>query len=102
MEKIFNREQVKDHLEYMQKRRELQLTLLEATGCRPREMRDISYRLNVKNLEDNTLLIPTRKREEGSSRIIEVDAATSIKITVFAEIYLKKLRIRLISSWFGR
>ena len=48
---IFSKKQQAEHIEYMYKRRELQLILLEATGLRPQELITIGYSNNIEYLK---------------------------------------------------
>ena len=90
--KKFNAEETEQVLEYMQKRRELQLSLLEATGLRPQELIEIRVKSNRSSLIDFELEIPTKKTRKGKQvyRKIPIDSATAIRIELFIEIYREK------------
>jgi len=97
----FNKSQQNDQIEYMNKRRELQLSLLEATGLRPQELTLISASKNIQYLADSKILLPTLKRRSGSresERLIPIDLAIAMKIEVFIHVHRKKLQERLYKS----
>ncbi|MCW7554529.1 site-specific integrase [Endozoicomonas gorgoniicola] len=95
LQSFFSIEEQKDHIEYMHKRRELQLTLLAATGMRPQELINICVTNNRPHLEKGNILVPTLKRKKFV-RLIPMDRATIIRIEVFIDIHRKKLIERLV------
>ena len=101
--KRFTKQQQSDHREYMFKRRELQLVLLDATGLRPQELTTIECSTNLDNLTKSRLSIPTLKRREDSkenSRVIPISKHVAIKIELFIKIHREKLIDRLIKAKF--
>jgi hypothetical protein len=98
---IFSKEQQSDHLEYMHRRRELQLVLLEATGLRPQELITIPCSYNVSSLRKSQLIIPTLKTRTGSNnnmRKIPIPRNLAMKVEIFIVSYRKKLIERLLAS----
>lgn len=95
---LFNKKQQSDHLEYMHKRRELQLILLEATGLRPQELVTIPCKSNIDLLKRCQLAIPTLKRRDGKIRTIPIPRNIAMKIEIFINSHRKKLAQRLIDS----
>ena len=98
---IFSKEQQADHLEYMHKRRELQLILLEATGLRPQELITIPCSDNISSLKKSQLILPTlktRTRQPRNMRKIPIPRSIAIKVEVFIFSYRKKLIERLLAT----
>ena len=93
---LFSIKDQREHLEYMHKRRELQLSLLAATGLRPQELINICVKENRNHLENGNILLPTLKREKKSKRLIPLDRATTIRIELFVNISRKRLINRLL------
>lgn len=93
---LFSSKDQREHLEYMHKRRELQLSLLEATGLRPQELINICVSENREPLEQAKVILPTLKRGNKSRRLFPLDRATSIRIELFISIHRKKLINRLL------
>lgn len=93
---LFSKEDCEDHLEYMYKRRELQLDMLASTGIRPQELINIRVKVNRMYLSESNLMIPTLKRRDNYNRVIPLEQATVIRLGVFIEIYRNKLINRLI------
>ena len=90
-----------EHIEYMYKRRELQLILLEATGLRPQELITINASRNKKYLESSQIIIPTLKRRNNprdNERVIPIPREIAMKIEVFIAVHRKKLIKRLIHA----
>lgn len=97
----FSKKEQSDHKEYMHKRRELQLALLEATGLRPQELVRIPCFENIKNLESSTLNIPTLKGRvdpKQNMRLIPIPRALAIKIELFITLHREKLIKRLLKA----
>ena len=97
----FTKKQQIEHLEYMHKRRELQLILLEATGLRPQELITIEVSSNIDNLSNSQLSIPTLKGRIDSrdnKRLIPIPRSLAMKIELFISVHRKKLIKRLMST----
>ncbi len=97
----FSKKQQNEHLEFMYKRRELQLLLLEATGLRPQELITIECSNNIANLSKCQLSIPTlkgRKNARENKRLIPIPRNIAIKIELFIAIHREKLIQRLIAA----
>lgn len=98
---LFSKEQQADHLEYMHRRRELQLVLLEATGLRPQELITIPCSNNIPNLRKSQLILPTLKTRSGSKnsmRTIPIPRSLAMKVEIFVVSYRKGLVDRLLAS----
>lgn len=97
----FTKKQQTEHIEYMYRRRELQLILLEATGLRPQELITIECASNKNNLIESKLSIPTLKGRIDSrenKRLIPIDRSIAIKIELFISLHREKLIQRLLTS----
>lgn len=84
-------------IKYLTKRRQLLLRLLEATGCRPGELADMSVSKNNQCIKTNRLILPTLKRRKlaNPERSVPTDIGTAIKLYAFIkqrEAYLKLLK----------
>jgi site-specific recombinase XerD len=66
-------------------RRQLLLRLLEATGCRPGELTELSVTKNRLKIQEMRLILPTLKRRKARAveRIIPIDDGTAIKFAAF-------------------
>ncbi|ABE29472.1 phage integrase family protein [Paraburkholderia xenovorans LB400] len=71
--------------EYLRKRREALLALLEATGARPGELARVSVEKNRAALKKAKLLMCTLKRRKSidPERIVPIDRAVAMRIEVF-------------------
>lgn len=69
-------------------RRQLLLRLLESTGCRPGELRELSVSKNRKKLEACKLILPTLKRRKARlvERLIPLDDSTAIKFSAYLDL----------------
>lgn len=97
----FSNRQQADHLEYMHRRRELQLVLLEATGLRPQELITIPCSDNVAALRKAQLILPTLKGRIDSKqnlRTIPIPRNLAMQIEMFIFSHRKKLIDRLIAA----
>lgn len=102
----FTRKQQNDHLDYMNKRREVQLYLLQNTGLRPHELVTIEVNENIEIIDDCKIIIPTAKRTKGTSlynnredkRIIPVERSVAIKVSVFIHKHRTDLIKRLVKT----
>ncbi|NVE90727.1 site-specific integrase [Vreelandella titanicae] len=97
---IFSSTQQTEHLDYMHRRRELQLVLLEATGLRPQELITIPCSDNVESLRKSQLILPTLKGRIDAKlnmRKIPIPRSLAMKIENFIFSYRKKLIERLLS-----
>jgi len=98
---LFSRKQQADHLEYMHRRRELQLVLLEATGLRPQELITIPCSNNVASLRKSQLILPTLKGRidsKNNMRTIPIPRSLAMKTEIFINSYRKKLIERLLAA----
>lgn len=98
---VWSKNQQLEHLEYMYKRRELQLILLDATGLRPQELITIECSSNIDNLSQAKLSIPTlkgRKNSRENKRLIPIERSVAMKIELFIAVHRKKLIKRLLSA----
>ncbi|WP_333985336.1 tyrosine-type recombinase/integrase [Burkholderia orbicola] len=86
-----------DECEYLSKRRQLVLDLLEATGARPGELARISTWANRKCAEEQRLVLPTLKRRKAVDplRSIPVNGATALRVDVFIRKYRQPMLNRL-------
>ncbi|MCX7553724.1 site-specific integrase [Marinicella sp. S1101] len=101
LKSIFSLKQQKEHIEYMYKRRELQLILLEATGLRPQELVSIECLENLKRLKDSQLCIPTLKGRVDSrenKRVIPIPRHLAMKIELFIFVHRERLIKRLLKA----
>ncbi|WP_271912022.1 tyrosine-type recombinase/integrase [Vreelandella alkaliphila] len=97
---LFSSKQQAEHLEYMHRRRELQLVLLEATGLRPQELISMPCSDNVESLRKSQLVLPTLKGRIDAKlnmRKVPIPRSLAMKIEMFIFSYRKKLIERLLS-----
>lgn len=90
----FTESALKDHVNFIRRRRELLLELLEATGARPSELANISLSKNIDCAKSLRLVIPTRKRKDDFERSIPIDRGLAIRI----ELFIKKYRQALLTN----
>lgn len=95
---LFSKSEQANHIEYMHKRRELQLVMLEATGLRPQELTTMSASKNLEYLKKSQVLLPTLKTRMDSVRLIPIDRAVAMRLQVFLSVHRKKLIDRLVRS----
>lgn len=96
LSQLFDKEDQKEHLNYMYHRRRIQLELLEATGLRPKELVRIPYSSNVAHIESARLEIPTYKREEARFRIIPIERSVAMRLDLFMSVHRENLINRLL------
>ncbi|EJG0888031.1 TPA: tyrosine-type recombinase/integrase [Vibrio parahaemolyticus] len=96
LSQLFDKEDQKEHLNYMYHRRRIQLELLEATGLRPKELVRIPYSSNVEHIESARLEIPTYKREEARFRIIPIERSVAMRLDLFMSVHRENLINRLL------
>lgn len=84
-------------IEYLRSRRELLLTLLESTGCRPGELALMDVRNNANCSTKSQLVLTTLKRRTNRrvTRLIPVDLGTAIAVESFISGARKQLLLRL-------
>lgn len=83
-----------EELLYIKKRRELLLSLLEATGARPGELSLLSVSQNEFCTKENKVVLRTLKKRKFSERIIPFDPSIAVKL----ELFIKLTRNRLLSK----
>lgn len=83
-------------LNYLKKRRELFLELLEATGARPGELARVLVSENCECTVTGKFIIATLKRRNDRSRKFPIDPGVAIKIEIFIhktrEVLLERLK----------
>lgn len=79
--------------DYMRKRRELVLELLEATGARPGELARLSVEKNRRALTQSRLVLSTLKRHTvvDPERCIPIDRAVAMRVEIFVGKYRANL-----------
>jgi integrase len=78
-------------LEYLRARRELELTLLEATGCRPSELARFMVTENADCYRTGKIVMTTMKRKTDPQRKVPVDGSVCIKVETFIKRYRRDL-----------
>lgn len=78
--------------EYVRRRRELLLQLLEATGARPGELARLKVSLNDNCASTTRITLDTLKRRRTSQRSIPIEHGVAIQI----ELFILKYRARLL------
>jgi integrase len=82
---------------YLRKRRELMLSLLEATGCRPGELARLLVSLNRNLTKEGKIVLVTLKRKVDPLRKVPLEGGICIKFDAFVMKYRQLLLERLAS-----
>ncbi len=82
--------------DYLRARRELMLSLLEATGCRPGELARLSLTKNLACVATGKIVLTTlkRRRAEDPERIIPLARAVCVRL----ELFIRKYRSALVTA----
>lgn len=82
--------------DYLRARRELMLSLLDATGCRPGELARLSLAKNLACVATGKIILTTlkRRRAEDPERIIPLARVVCVRL----ELFIRKYRAALVTA----